>query len=169
MSASRAPSFQRKEANFNRVSPGYFGTMETPFIAGRDFDDRDAERLRTGRDRSPRRSPVLSSPGLSPIGRVCPDRAGGHVGRRGLRFRIVGLVKDTKYGELREDFSPIVFLPMAQDDPSLDMKSRSSSVRTCRSRRFCRRWTSAFTGVSPDISRDLPAICATFCATACSP
>ena len=27
------------------------------------------------------------------------------------RFRIVGLVQDTKYEELREDFTPIVFLP----------------------------------------------------------
>jgi hypothetical protein len=32
------------------------------------------------------------------------------------RYRIVGLVKDSKYGDLREDFTPIVFLPDAQDD-----------------------------------------------------
>jgi ABC-type antimicrobial peptide transport system permease subunit len=31
-------------------------------------------------------------------------------------YQIVGLVKNTKYYELREDFTPICFLPMAQDD-----------------------------------------------------
>ena len=33
-------------------------------------------------------------------------------------FEIVGLVPDTKYFTLREDFLPIVFVPIAQiDDP----------------------------------------------------
>jgi putative ABC transport system permease protein len=37
-------------------------------------------------------------------------------GRPDLVYQIVGLVKDTKYGDLREEFSPIVFLAQAQDD-----------------------------------------------------
>ncbi len=31
-------------------------------------------------------------------------------------YQIVGLVKNTKYYELKEDFVPIAFFPMAQDD-----------------------------------------------------
>ena len=32
---------QRQDVTFNRVSPGYFRTMETPLLAGRDFNDAD--------------------------------------------------------------------------------------------------------------------------------
>src|SRR5207247_6552909 len=31
-------------------------------------------------------------------------------------YQVVGMVRNTKYYELREDFKPIGFLPMAQDD-----------------------------------------------------
>jgi predicted permease len=139
---------ERKEANFNRVSPDYFKTMETPLLAGRDFEDRDAE----GSEPVAIVTETLARaflPGQSPIGRVLSvdDEASGG----GRHFRIVGLVKDTKYGELREDFSPIVFLPMAQDpDPrhwiafvvrsDLPLGALRASL------------TSAITGLSPAIS-----------------
>ena len=35
---------QRQDVTFNRVSPGYFRTMETPLLAGRDFNDTDTPR-----------------------------------------------------------------------------------------------------------------------------
>jgi putative ABC transport system permease protein len=139
---------QRKTANFNRVSPGYFGTMETAFITGRDFEDRDAK----GSEPVAIVTETLARtflPRQSPIGRVLKvdDEASG--GAR--RYRIVGLVRDTKYGELREDFFPIVFLPMAQDkEPrhwiaivvrsDLPLATLHTSL------------TSAITGVSPDVS-----------------
>ena len=41
---------QRKNANFNRVGPGYFQAMGTTLLAGRDFEDRD------GPESSPSRS-----------------------------------------------------------------------------------------------------------------
>src|SRR5256714_6110439 len=35
------PAQQKGLPNFSRVTPGYFKTMQTPFLAGRDFDDHD--------------------------------------------------------------------------------------------------------------------------------
>ena len=43
-------------ANVNRVSPGYFATLGTRMLAGRDFDERDAPRLDDGGDRHASRS-----------------------------------------------------------------------------------------------------------------
>jgi putative ABC transport system permease protein len=139
---------RRKEANFNRVSPGYFGTMQTAFIAGRDFEDRDAQ----GSEPVAIVTQTFARtflPGQIPIGRVVEvfDEAGS--GER--RYRIVGLVKDSKYGELREDFFPIVFLPMAQDP-----EARHGIAIVVRSdlplAPLLPSLTSVFTGVSPDIS-----------------
>ena len=36
-------------------------------------------------------------------------------GKPDERYEIVGLVKDTKYNDLREEFTPIVFLAESQD------------------------------------------------------
>ena len=102
-----------KQANFNRIGAGYFATMGTRLIAGREFDDRD----------------TLSAPkvaivnevfarkffgGANPVGRTFRQEA--EAGKPEPLFQIVGLVSNTKYYELREDFVPIGFFPIAQDD-----------------------------------------------------
>jgi predicted permease len=102
-----------KESFFNRVSPGYLKTMGTRLIAGRDFDDRD----------------TLSSPKVAIVNEVFARKFFGGANPVGHTFhleaeagkpepliQIVGLVANTKYYELREDFRPIAFLPIAQDD-----------------------------------------------------
>ena len=102
-----------KESYFNRVGPGYFRTMGTPVIAGREFNEGD----------------TLSSPqvaivnelfaakffnGANPIGRTFHRQV--EKGKQEPLFQIVGLVKNTKYYQLREDFLPIGFFPVAQND-----------------------------------------------------
>jgi predicted permease len=113
--------------NFNLVSDGYFRTMGTPLLAGRDFD---------GRERSgPEKSAIVTElfarkffAGQDPIGKVFqvdepPDRP------RTLN-RIIGVVKDTKYTDLREEFTPLVFFAAAQEekpDPFLQVVMRSTA------------------------------------------
>jgi predicted permease len=107
----------RQEAYFNRVSPGYFATMGTPLLTGRDFaeqDRADGEPVAIVTETFARK--FLN--GENPIGRTVREDAAPN----GLvpRYRIVGLVKDSKYGTLREEFAPIVFLADAQDsDPRI--------------------------------------------------
>lgn len=99
-------------ANINLIGPGYFRTLGTPFLAGRDFDDRDSLA-------SPAVAIVTETfvkrflPGGSPIGKTFVQKRAGAVDRR---FEIVGLVRDTKYTDLREEFTPIAFLAGSQDD-----------------------------------------------------
>jgi predicted permease len=109
----KAPAAGGKEAFFNRASPGYFRTMGTRLLAGREFNDRD----------------TLSSPkvaivnemfahkffgGANPVGRTFHLEA--EAGKPEPLFQIVGLVRNTKYYELREDFKPLAFFPVAQDE-----------------------------------------------------
>ncbi|MGH9628234.1 MAG: ADOP family duplicated permease, partial [Bryobacteraceae bacterium] len=101
-----------KDAFFNRASSGYFQTMSIRLLAGREFNNRD----------------TLSSPkvaivnevfartffgGRNPVGRTF--RLEAAAGEPEPLFQIVGLVESTKYQELREDFKPIAFFPIAQN------------------------------------------------------
>ncbi len=102
-----------KDAWFNRVAPGYFQTMGTRLLAGRDFNQHDT----LG---SPKVAIVNEEfarkyfPGANPIGHTFHQQA--PAGEPEPLFQIVGLVRNTKYYELREDFKPLGFFPIAQDE-----------------------------------------------------
>jgi len=104
---------QRKTANFNRVGPGYFQAMDTRLLAGRDFGDGDvlgSEPVAIVTETFARKF----LPGVSPIGQTF--RVDNEVGAGARGYRIVGLVRDTKYGKLSEEFGPIVYLAHTQDE-----------------------------------------------------
>jgi putative ABC transport system permease protein len=100
------------KANLNEVSSGYFGTLRTAILAGRDFNDRD----------------TLTSPkvvivnqafarkffdGQNPVGAVFRLKAYRDMSGP---YEIVGYVKDAKYNDLREDFWPAMYTPVAQKE-----------------------------------------------------
>jgi putative ABC transport system permease protein len=98
---------------YNRAGPGYFKTMQTPVLAGRDFNERDnlaAPKVAIVNEVFVQR--IFG--GENPVGRSF--RVQGPAGKPDPLYQVVGVVRNTKYGELREDFKPIAFLPMAQDD-----------------------------------------------------
>ncbi len=99
---------------FNRVSPGYFQTMGTKLLAGREFDDRDnasAPPVAIVNDTFARR---FFKGQVDIVGRTFHREAAA--GKPETLYQIVGVVKSAKYYELREDFRPVAFFPMAQDD-----------------------------------------------------
>lgn len=99
---------------FNRISPGYFQTLGTPILAGRDFSPRD----------------TLASPKVmiisefaahhfwgasNPIGRrIGIDR----IGSRGKPdfYEVIGVAKDAKYGDLDEKPLMCAYMASSQDD-----------------------------------------------------
>ncbi|HEV8253911.1 MAG TPA: ABC transporter permease [Vicinamibacteria bacterium] len=106
---------QKKYPNFNRVGTGFFRTMGTPLLAGRDFDERDTLQ-------SPPVAIVNESfartflPGRDPLGAVFQIEEPPGAPRP--FYQVVGVVKDTKYRDLRDPFSPLALLAMAQEpDP----------------------------------------------------
>jgi putative ABC transport system permease protein len=110
-----ADSNPKIEAKFARIGDGYLKTLGVALLAGRDFDGRD----------------TALSPPVAIVNRTFARKLGlgaNPVGKRFRReatpsqpetvFEVAGLVKDTKYLNLREEFRPIAFLATSQDaDP----------------------------------------------------
>ena len=98
----KVPSEQ--EETFYRVSPGYFRTLHTPLLSGRDFTfrDNDDEPIATVVNRAFARKYFR---GESVLGREF---------RRddGVRHQIVGVAADSHFGSLRNGPEPIVYMPM---------------------------------------------------------
>jgi predicted permease len=97
------------------ASPEYFETMQIPLLAGRGFNDRDTSA-------SPHVALVNETfvrqyfPGATPMGKTFRTKA--EEGFPETEYEIVGVVKNTKYSELREPTPAVVFAP-ADQFPSL--------------------------------------------------
>jgi putative ABC transport system permease protein len=100
---------KRGIVNFNRVGPDFFKTMQTPLVSGRTFTPDDG-------------------PGVTDVAIVNQTFVHRYFAREnpiGRTFqlndqpqplyRIVGVVKDTKYEDLKEEFTAIGYFPMAQE------------------------------------------------------
>ncbi|MBV8897154.1 MAG: ABC transporter permease [Acidobacteriaceae bacterium] len=111
-------NLRRKLVYFSDVSSGYFRTLDVPLLIGRDFNDSDTAN-------SPPAAIVNQSfakkflGGTDCIGKVFGQRQDG--GKPEKVYRIVGLVGDTRYRNLREPYVPIVFVAQNQSaTPDLD-------------------------------------------------
>ena len=111
------PEGEAPVATINRVSPGFFETLQTGMLNGRDFDEHDA----------------ANSPKVAIVNQTFAKKFANGANPVGMKFRIrsletvstpyevIALVKDTKYGQLRENFQPIAYLAIAQfDHPDTD-------------------------------------------------
>lgn len=104
-------------AAFNRVSTDFFRTLQTPIIAGRDFNAHDAPGapLVAIVNETFARKYVKDS---NPVGTLFRVR---QMNQMFGPYQIVGLVRDTKYIDLREDTWATVYRPLAQNNrPNTD-------------------------------------------------
>ena len=108
----------RELSNFNRIGPGLFRTMGIAFLQGRDFGEQDSVH-------SPAVAIVNESfvrkvlQGEEPLGKIFRVDLGAGVPE--VPYQIVGVVKDTKYLNLWENFPPTAYFPRSQDSkPDLD-------------------------------------------------
>jgi putative ABC transport system permease protein len=103
---------QKIDPNRSWIGPDYFKTLETPLVAGREFNERDtatAPYVAIVNESFARR--LLN--GANPVGHrfwmearpTAPETL----------YEIVGQVKDTKYQKLSDETGPIIFLSIAQE------------------------------------------------------
>ena len=102
-------------SKFTWISPGYFETMSIPLLAGRQFSEEIDSR------NSPRVLIVNQTfahtffGNDNPIGKTV--RTIAEPGYPADEFQIVGVVRDTKYGSLRDPTPPEIFGPSTQFPP----------------------------------------------------
>jgi predicted permease len=133
-----------------QVSPDFFSTMEMPILAGRAFNERDTAD-------SPKVAIVNQSfvkkilNGANPIGSKFQIEE--EVGRARPIYEVVGLVRDTKYYDLRDEFKPEVYVTTAQDaqpDEYAQLLVRSSLPAGTLTREL----KSALADASPEIGEE---------------
>jgi predicted permease len=87
---------------YNSVTPGYFDTLRTPLVVGRDFNQYD----------TPQSPPVAI---VNETFAKCYPLAKRFLWKH--KIEIVGVVKDAKYASLREKPQPTMFIPETQVNP----------------------------------------------------
>ena len=135
---------QAKSPWFNWVSPEYFKTMGSPLLAGRDFNDHDTPN-------SPKVAIVNEAfvrqfaAGANPLGKRIWQKA--ELGEPQVVYEIVGLVANTKYQDLREDYPPLIYVPMSQLDDCRGGCVDSDTILI--------RSSAPFTGLTPRVKQTI--------------
>jgi predicted permease len=98
-------------ARFNEVGPGYFKTLGVQLLAGREFTDADV----VGRPAVAVVNETFAKKfglGTQAVGKRMSTRGSGD---QTLETEIVGLVRDAKYSEVKDDIPPLFYMPHRQD------------------------------------------------------
>ena len=96
------------------VSPGYFGTMEMPIIAGRDFNSND--------NATSPKVVIVNQTFVQKFMDATPHPIGQQIrvwappGKPARYFQVVGLVKDSVYQDMHAPIVPVMYFARAQND-----------------------------------------------------
>jgi predicted permease len=96
-------------SRLNEVGAGYFKTLGVPVLSGREF---------TASDRLGTPKVAIVNEAFAKKFKLGRDAVGKHMALSGAKINdieIVGLVKDAKYNNVKDEVPPIYFLPWAQD------------------------------------------------------
>lgn len=114
---------------FNGVADGYFATMGTPLLAGRDFTTADGP----GGPQVALVNQALARKlfgGANPLGRRITVQGGRG---QGPPIEVVGVVGNAKYRSLRDDDPPTAYIPWTQADHigglNFEVRSREGAGR----------------------------------------
>src|SRR5581483_3744577 len=100
------------EDYFSMVGPEFFQTLKIRLLAGRNFSAGDIAGAPNVAIVNESFARVVLK-GANPVGKYFTREATPHIPE--MQFEIVGMVKDSRYSQLREDPKPTIYLPIAQD------------------------------------------------------
>ena len=106
---------RRINSAVNSVGPGFFETMGIRLIAGRDFAESDTPQSTPVAIVSEEFAAKLSGGGPVVGTRITRQTTPSSPERT---FQIVGVVRNSKYLDLKEEIAPVIYLADAQDSPT---------------------------------------------------
>jgi predicted permease len=126
------PQDRESESDMLSVGPDFFGTMQIPFLAGRGFNSSDYELAAA--DQGHRASvpePVIVDQAFvakylgkeNPLGKLFGESAAKEDEPASAGYEIVGVVRDTKYNDLRREINPTMYVPQSGMGASFEVRT----------------------------------------------
>ncbi|HKE33864.1 MAG TPA: ABC transporter permease [Candidatus Acidoferrum sp.] len=116
------PQDRQSESDVQMIGPNFFSTMQIPFVAGRNFTSSDYEIAAQAAGRSA--PPTVPTPVIvdqafvakfvgkeNPVGKRFGQSEASQEGPASPGYEIIGVVRDTKYSDLRREISPMMYVP----------------------------------------------------------
>jgi predicted permease len=126
------PQDRTSETDTLGVGPNFFSNMHIPFLAGRDFNSADYE-IAAQKSEAPGAvpQPVIVDQTFvakylgneNPLGKRFGESAGGEDSPPGPGYEIIGVVRDTKYNDLRREIKPMMYTPLTAFGASFEVRT----------------------------------------------
>jgi predicted permease len=113
------------------VGPDFFGTMQMPLLAGRNFIASDYEITANQAVSAKVPTPVIVNQTFvakylgkeNPIGKLFGDFAGDENGPAIAGYEIVGVVRNAKYSDLRREINPTMYTPQSGQAAAFEIRT----------------------------------------------
>jgi predicted permease len=125
------PQDRESEADALGIGPDFFSTMQIPFLAGRGFTASDYELAASKSAPATVPTPVIVDQAFvakylgkeNPLGKHFGESAGDEDGPANPGYEIIGVVRDTKYNELRRETNPTMYTPQNRGGASFEVRT----------------------------------------------
>jgi predicted permease len=130
------PEDQRSEADMLGVGPNFFETLHIPFLSGRGFNAADfgVSAANGGATPTHARTPVIVNQAFvekyvgkeKPLGKQFGESPSGPNGPASPGYEIVGVVRDTKYNDLRREIHAMIFMPQSFGGATFELRTAAA-------------------------------------------
>jgi len=126
------PEDRPSESDILRIGPDFFATMHIPFLAGRTFNSSDYDIVaRHNHTAASVPTPVIVDQAFvakylgkeNPIGKRFGQAPADENGPATPGYEIVGVVRDTKYSDLRRELNPTMYIPQSGTGASFEVRT----------------------------------------------
>jgi predicted permease len=127
------PQDRESESDMLAVGPNFFSTMHIPFVAGRNFNSSDFEIALAATRPAPGSvpTPVIVDQAFvarflgkeNPLGKRFGESPVSQDGPGSPGYEIIGVVRDTKYSDLRREINPMMYFPQTIQFASFEVRT----------------------------------------------
>ena len=127
------PEDQTADSDLLGVGPNFFETLHIPFLAGRAFNASDFELAAANGGDTPTSAPtpvIVNQTFVqkylgkeNPVGKPFGASAPGPLGPATPGYEIIGVVRDTKYNDLRREIHPMMYQPQHVGGATFELRT----------------------------------------------